>query len=258
MNESPPTSTASQTMAPTVNIPPSSKKKAKRGRKLGIKLELSSLSSHGSGGRLRNELVGESKWQWERNKSVEGMSSSDDESSSSSSYATSSDSEDDEFEYDEFESKCIKDMKGNRIVKIDRLCQVFRESICCKNCALAGAKKLLHDFITFTQEYEKSIEKEEKKQLFFGRLDKLEWHYERKKTTSELYSMFSGGNKGMPLEELVCQSFTLGEETYGFGTDLFAVCGRKIRPHSFRIDANRVSADVRKKIMVTQDILNMQ
>ena len=55
--------------------------------------------------------------------------------------------------------------------------------------------------------------------------------------------MFSGGQRGSPLEERICTSFLIGEETYGFGTDIFGICQRHRNPHSFRISAEKVSRD---------------
>ena len=72
-------------------------------------------------------------------------------------------------------------MKGNHNVKVDDLCQVFGETMCCKSCALSGTKKYILDFVNFTKEYEDSVVKEEKEQLFYSRIDKLEWQLSKKK-----------------------------------------------------------------------------
>ena len=36
----------------------------------------------------------------------------------------------------------------------------------------------------------------------------------------------------------------MGEETFGFATTLLGICSRRIRPHTFRISAEKVSHDI--------------
>ena len=66
----------------------------------------------------------------------------------------------------------------------------------------------------------------------------------KKKTTRELYSMFSGAHTGMSIEDFVCSTFTLTEESYGIATTMFGVCKKKRRAHSFEISAETVTPNI--------------
>lgn len=210
--------------------------KAKRGGKKGCKIDLLQLTSGGSGGQYcQNDC---SEWNFEKKES----DNSSIDLYSMSSYSSVDDLED----YDEMESDCITDMKGARILPIEKVAKAIREEMCCRRCALNGHKKYMNDFISFTIEYKEEVKKKKAKELFSSRSNQIKWDLEHQKTTQELYSMFCGKSKERSIEDPIVSPFAIREETYGFATSLFGVCGKKTRPHVFQVDADKIIAHIRE------------
>ena len=216
----------------------------KRGRKKGTKVDLATLLPGGIGGRpQQSEVAAQSTWNLEKLDPIEREAVFDDSSFSS----FGSDAED-ELDFDEMENECLTDMRGNRIIPVGELADVIRKKMCCKKCALAEHKNYMHKFIEFTKKYDGEVKKEEKKILFGSQMERLEWQLEHAKTTEELYQIFCGKNNDMSIEDSICKSFAVSEETYGFATSLFGICERKIRSHTFRVDADEVGNRIKKNL----------
>lgn len=49
---------------------------------------------------------------------------------------------------------------------------------------------------------------------------------EEKKTLKELYKVFCGKNVVTLVENTMCTSLSVAEETYGFTTTIYGVCGK--------------------------------
>ena len=127
-------------------------------------------------------------------------------------------------ESDDFEEEvdcCVSDMTGNRLLPMDKLLGVFRNSVCCRRCAVSNHTKEMKRFMSFTKEYEEKVLNEERNTLFHSRLERLEWKLRKNKSTSELFEMFNGGQV-TTVEDRICCNFVICEETYGIAT---ALCG---------------------------------
>ena len=209
-----------------------------------------SLCPGGAGGRpeqarQRHHL----KWELEKVVPEQDLSDSDE---SSYSLSTSSDSDneydDDELlDCDELEDCCVSDMKGVRILPVDKIATAIRNDMCCKKCAISGHRKYMNDFISYTMKYEEEVQIELGKHLFGSRMDELEWRVEHHLTTAELYKKFCGGCR-LSIEDRVVSNFSVAEETYGFATSLYGLCGKKKRSHVFRIDADKIGVEMRRKM----------
>ena len=248
MSKSPPTSTALPEETKPANTSTCIKKKKKSGRKPGSKLELLGLRSGGRGNRFIAHDI--EKWTFNDVNSSKIKDDSSSVSSSSSFFSiNSTDSilDDDEsvLTYDEMEDECVRDMRGNRILRVDNFRKNFQEDVCCKKCAIAGHTKYMKDFLAFTRRYEEKVKKDEGKILFHSKADHLQWLLDKTKTTTELYSMFCGSRKNVSIEDCICKQFSVQEETYGLATSIYGVCGRKKDSHVFRINADKISGNIR-------------
>ena len=109
----------------------------KRGRKKGSKIEMISLALGGCGGKRRVDDDRDNDHPWKLEAGTTSNYNKDSSSEDDSSYADSSvDISGDDFEYDEFEEECITNMKGNRILPIDRIGAVIRNTMCCKKMCI--------------------------------------------------------------------------------------------------------------------------
>ena len=209
-----------------------------------MKLELLSLRSGGSNGRFVNE---DDQWTFSsidtRTRFIAG-NESDSDSSDFSTGSSFEEEEDIELEFDEMESNCIRHLKGNRILEIEKICEILEKKTVCRKCAIQGHTNRMKDFIAYTVEYENKIKEEEDDEIFYTKKDRFEFRLEKKKCTQELYQMFCGGQENS-IEEAICKSFTIAEETFGVATSLIGVCRRSKRSHTFRIDAERISENIR-------------
>ena len=52
--------------------------------------------------------------------------------------------------------------------------------------------------------------------------------------------MFCGANKNNSMEDRVCKSWSVAEETYGFATTVYGVCAKKHRSHVYRVEADLI------------------
>ena len=130
---------------------------------------------------------------------------------------------------------------------MDKLLGVFRNSVCCRRCAVSYHRKEIKRFMYFTKRYEERVQNEERNTLFHSRLDRLNWKLEKHKTTSELFEMFNGGQV-TTVEDRICSSIVVSEETYGIATALYGTCKRERKPHSFHVEPRMVSSSIREKI----------
>ena len=49
------------------------------------------------------------------------------------------------------------------------------------------------------------------------------------------------------MENLVCKSWSVAEETYGFATTVYGVCAKNHRSHVFRVEADLIGGGIRKQ-----------
>ena len=213
-------------------IPPAPKR---CGRKKGARLEMIALEEGGAGGRRGNKRKEESSW----NLLKPAEEDSDDDDSDFSTLSDISEGDDDE-DWDEKEDLHVSNMTGNRILQVDKLASILKEHMCCRKCAVHNHTNHMRRFLQFTKEYEDKMKREEYDTLFHSRLDRLEWKLGRKKTTEELYAMFSGGIKEST-EERICSYFVIEEETYGLATCIHGRCSKERKPHSFEIAPKMIS-----------------
>ena len=247
MSKLPPVFTPTTRVTPNQEDEPPQMEMKKRGRPKGTKMELLALQNGGTGGRLRATLrsqSGDSKWDLS-SRPAGGKKINIEEYDSSSGYEsdtteTSVDTLDDEFFDEEEDFSCLSDLDGNRILPIRKLTDIIQNKMCCRKCAIGYHEKLLSQFIQYTIEYENEIAAEERNIFFRSRTDRLEWRLDKKKTTSELFSRFSGKFNQSSTEDIICKSFHVSEETYGIATSIFGTCRRKKDPHHFRNEANRI------------------
>ena len=230
----------------------------KRGRKKGSKVELNALqTSGGYGGRARKSIFSEagrkeeSSWNLDGGHCREILSDDSSYSSSDDSSCLSESEEEEEFDAeigDHELDECISDLEGNRILPVKKVVEVLRTSVTCKRCVLRNHKKITKNFLAFCSQYEEDIEHKEATKLFRSRTDRLEWRLGKQKKVAELYQIFLGSqaSKYGSLENQLCNNFRVGEETYGVATSLFGFCSRARKPHIFRIEADKISAEIRK------------
>ena len=53
------------------------------------------------------------------------------------------------------------DMKGSKILSVEKNTTVIRNEMCCKKCALSGYNNSMNAFIVFTIRHEEKVRKEE-------------------------------------------------------------------------------------------------
>ena len=118
--------------------------------------------------------------------------------------------------------------------------------MCCKRFALSGHKNIVSKFLLFAAGYEEKVRREERDHFFGSKLERLEWRDENRKSTEQLYGMFWGSRRDTLAEDVICKGFLVAEETYGFATTLYGVCAKRHHSHVFRVDAEKIGADVRR------------
>ena len=69
--------------------------------------------------------------------------------------------------------------------------------------------------------------------------------------TQELYTKFCGGYR-LSIEDRTVSPLFVVEESYGFATSLYWICGRKQRSHVFWIDGDKIGAAMRNKMYRSQ------
>jgi len=148
---------------------------------------------------------------------------SDSESSDFSTGSNFEEEEDIELEFDEMESNYIHHLKGNRILEIEKICEILEKKMVCRKCAIQGHTNRMKYFIVYTVMYENKIKEEEDAEIFYSKKDCFEFRLEKKKSTQELYQMFCGGQDNS-IEEAIFKSFTIAEEIFGVTTSLIGVC----------------------------------
>ena len=207
--------------------------KKKCGRKSGCNIEEVNLRSGGQGGRALNN---NSPWKIDLRDSV-NLDDSD------GSYSQSESSEEDEEDIFEDEINCVSDLEGNRLLPIGKVLNAMSNNMCCAKCATANHKTLMEEFIDFCSAYEDKIAEEENDRLFFSKLERLEWRSNQSKTVKEMYAMYNGG-RTCPSKESIVTRFIVSEETMGCATSLYGFCGRKRRPHKFRIEPDTIQPKI--------------
>ena len=133
-----------------------------------------------------------------------------------------SDPEDDDLDVD-FEEDldwCVSHLEGNRILPIGKLAHIMRTKMCCHAWAIKGHKNSMNFFIEFCTAYEQQVQDEEDQTTFFSRTQRLEWRMEQHKSVKELYQLFCGSNNEASMEDNICKTFHVGEETYAFATSI--------------------------------------
>ena len=216
------------------------------GRKKGCVLERVNLRSGGMGGRERPETVDDHlPWNLEWKDGDD-----DDNESSDSEYTVSSDSEEEDEVPDDLgdedEANCISDLEGNRLLPLGKVMNVMSNSMCCTKCAIQNHKVLMDEFIDFCSAYEEKMKREETELIFYSKVDRLQWRSDNSKSTKELYAMYNGSKRGgICTNDRLISRFNVSEQTMGCATSLFGFCGRKRRPHQFRVDADKIRVSIR-------------
>ena len=101
----------------------------------------------------------------------------------------------------------------------------------------------MNNFLVFAKEYKDGAMEEEGMRLFRNHLERLEWRIEYQKSTSELYSMYTGRMKTSIESHIMCD-FVLSERTCGIVTSIYGVCKRARKPHIFEFLPENVNKDV--------------
>ena len=75
----------------------------------------------------------------------------------------------------------------------------------------------------------------------------MEWKLNHQKTTEDLFSIFVRTKKEL-IEDRILSLFSVVEETYVFATSLYGICGKKIRSHVLRVDADKVGVEMQNRM----------
>ena len=104
----------------------------------------------------------------------------------------------------------------------------------------------MHNFLAFAEAHDEAVNVEEDGIFFASQLERIEWKVDHWKSTRKLHTMFSGRHNDVSMEDIIYKEFSVTEETYGIATSLYGICAKKSQSHVFRVDVDKIAADIRK------------